>query len=78
MNPYLEAVIEVNPDASTIAAELDNERRAGRVRGMLHGIPVLIKDVRNTIRNTLQILKSSEYGHSRQDADDCGLVGFAR
>jgi amidase len=38
------AVIEVNPDALTIAAQLDQERKAGTVRGALHGIPVLIKD----------------------------------
>jgi len=64
VNPYLEAVIVLNPDASTIAADLDNERRAGRVRGMLHGIPILVKDVRDTIADTFQILISTEYGHS--------------
>ena len=42
--PRLNAVIELNPDALTIADRLDAERRAGRVRGALHGIPVLIKD----------------------------------
>ncbi|HSM13499.1 MAG TPA: amidase, partial [Thermoanaerobaculia bacterium] len=38
------AVAELNPDAAAIAAELDRERREGRVRGPLHGIPVLLKD----------------------------------
>jgi amidase len=42
--PALHAVIEVNPDALTIARRMDQERRSGRVRGPLHGIPVLIKD----------------------------------
>lgn len=42
--PRLNAVIELNPDALKIAAQLDAERKAGRVRGLLHGIPVLIKD----------------------------------
>jgi amidase len=42
--PRLNAVIEVNPDALSIAEALDRERKAGRVRGPLHGIPVLIKD----------------------------------
>lgn len=42
--PQVNAVIELNPDARSIAAALDNERKAGRVRGPLHGIPVLIKD----------------------------------
>jgi amidase len=42
--PKLNAVIELNPDALAVAAERDAERRAGRVRGPLHGIPVLVKD----------------------------------
>jgi amidase len=42
--PRLGAVIEQNPDALGIADELDAERRAGKVRGLLHGIPVLLKD----------------------------------
>ncbi len=42
--PALRAVIETNPDALAIAARLDAERRAGQVRGALHGIPVLVKD----------------------------------
>jgi amidase len=37
-------VIEVNPDALAIADALDTERRDGRVRGPLHGIPILVKD----------------------------------
>jgi amidase len=42
--PELHAVIEVNPDALTIARQMDEERKSGKVRGPLHGIPVLIKD----------------------------------
>jgi len=42
--PRLNAVIELNPDAVAIAEELDRERKAGKLRGPLHGIPVLIKD----------------------------------
>lgn len=42
--PRLRSVIEVNPDAMRIAAERDAERKQGRVRGPLHGIPVLVKD----------------------------------
>jgi amidase len=42
--PKLNSVIEMNPDALAIARERDAERRAGRVRGPLHGLPVLLKD----------------------------------
>ena len=42
--PKLNAVIELNPDALEIARGLDRERKTGRVRSQLHGIPVMIKD----------------------------------
>jgi amidase len=42
--PYINSVIEINPDALEIADTLDAERKAGKVRGPLHGIPILIKD----------------------------------
>jgi len=42
--PHLRSVLEVNPEAITIAAALDAERRAKGPRGPLHGIPVLVKD----------------------------------
>lgn len=41
----MECVIETNPDALDIAAALDKERKDGKARGPLHGIPVLVKDV---------------------------------
>ncbi|MEI8113742.1 MAG: amidase [Bacteroidia bacterium] len=40
----LRAVIEVNPDALKIARQLDLERKSGKIRGSMHGIPILIKD----------------------------------
>ena len=40
----LNSVIELNPDALAIADEMDKERKAGKVRSALHGIPVLVKD----------------------------------
>lgn len=42
--PALRAVIEVNPDALAIASQLDADRKARKLRGPLHGIPVLLKD----------------------------------
>ena len=38
------AVLELNPDALSIADAMDKERKKGKVRGPMHGIPVLIKD----------------------------------
>ncbi|TKC02644.1 amidase [Pedobacter cryotolerans] len=46
--PKLNAVIELNPEAIVIATALDAERKAGKIRGPLHGIPILIKDNINT------------------------------
>src|SRR5512145_1758300 len=42
--PYINSIIELNPDALEIADTLDEERKAGKTRGALHGIPILIKD----------------------------------
>jgi len=42
--PRLNSVIEINPDAESIAANLDRERKERGARGPLHGIPILIKD----------------------------------
>lgn len=42
--PAINSVIEINPDALEIAGKMDDERKAGKLRGLLHGIPVLIKD----------------------------------
>src|SRR6266567_1042510 len=42
--PAINSIIELNPDALSIANDLDKERKAKGVRGPLHGIPVLIKD----------------------------------
>jgi amidase len=43
-NAKINSVIEINADALSIADAMDRERKEGKVRGPLHGIPVLIKD----------------------------------
>jgi amidase len=42
--PEVNSVIELNPEALQLADGADRERKAGRARGALHGIPVLLKD----------------------------------
>jgi amidase len=46
--PDINAVITLNPNALQQARALDAERKAGKVRGPLHGIPILLKDNYNT------------------------------
>ena len=46
--PAINAVITLNPKALTEAKSLDAERKAGKIRGPLHGIPVVLKDNYNT------------------------------
>lgn len=40
----LNAIVTVNPHALREARELDRERRAGHLRGLLHGVPIIVKD----------------------------------
>jgi amidase len=42
--PMLNSIIRVNPDALKAASELDAELKAGKSRGPLHGIPLILKD----------------------------------
>jgi amidase len=68
--PHINSVIEINPDALEIADKLDAERRKKKIRGALHGIPVLIKDNIDT-HDKMQTTAGSialEGNHAAQDA----------
>jgi amidase len=68
--PKLGAVLALNPDAAAIASQLDQERKNGKVRGPLHGIPILLKDnieTRDPISTTAGSLALADW-RSPQDA----------
>ena len=75
--PAVNSVIEVNPDALAIAQELDGERKAGKTRGLLHGIPVLIKDNIGT-HDRMMTTAGSLALSSSVPPDDAFLVGRLR
>ncbi len=71
IDSQLHSIIELNPDALQIAEAMDKERRRGKVRSMLHGIPILIKDNIDTadqMRTTAGSLALLEAPKPRQDA----------
>ncbi|HVC15420.1 MAG TPA: amidase family protein [Acidimicrobiales bacterium] len=71
------AVIELAPDALEVAATLDAERRAGRRRGPLHGVPVLVKDNVDTVAPLHTSAGSLVFGAS-SPATDATLVKVLR
>jgi amidase len=77
LNPLLHAVIETNPNAVSIAARLDNERRGGLVRGPLHGIPVLVKD-NIAVKDTMQTTAGSLALDNSEVPADATLVNQLR
>jgi len=67
----LNSVIELNPEADAIAEQMDALRKAGKVRGPLHGIPVLIKDNIDTadkMKTTAGSLALADAPAPKQDA----------
>lgn len=75
--PALNAVIELNPDALMIAESLDAERKAGKVRGPLHGIPILIKDNINS-GDKMMTTAGSLALEGHKAAKDAFIVGQLR
>jgi amidase len=67
--PKLGAVLAVNPDALKAARALDQERRAGRLRGPLHGLPLLIKDNIETLDPLPTTAGSLALAAARHSAD---------
>jgi amidase len=67
--PELRSVLEVDPDALATAERLDAERRDGRLRGALHGIPVLLKDNVDTADRMLTTAGSLALVDSRPARD---------
>ncbi len=75
--PALNSVIEINPEALSIADRLDHERAEGKVRGPLHGVPILVKDNIDTADR----MRTSAGSLALEDsiaAQDAFLVGRLR
>jgi Asp-tRNA(Asn)/Glu-tRNA(Gln) amidotransferase A subunit family amidase len=67
--PSLNAITVTNPRAREQASELDAERALGRLRGPLHGIPILVKDNYETIEMPTSAGSIALVGfHPRRDA----------
>jgi amidase len=67
--PNINSMIEINPDALAVAQRLDAERRAGQIRGPLHGIPIVIKDNIDTADRMMTTAGSLAMVGSRPLAD---------
>lgn len=67
--PQLRAVLALNPDVEAATRRLDRERKAGHVRGPLHGIPILIKDNIETSDRTATTAGSLALANWRAPSD---------
>jgi amidase len=74
IDPKINSMIEINPDAVAIAVELDKERKNGRVRGPMHGIPVVIKDNIDTADKMKTTAGSLALADSPPPEDDAAIV----
>lgn len=71
IDPKINSIIELNPDALAIADQMDKERKSGKVRSALHGIPIVIKDNIDTadkMRTTAGSLALVDAPKPKQDA----------
>jgi amidase len=71
IDPKLRSVIEINPDALEIADRMDKERKRGKVRSALHGIPILLKDnidTRDRMKTTAGSLALADAPAPKEDA----------
>ncbi|MEZ5426004.1 MAG: amidase [Pyrinomonadaceae bacterium] len=74
----LNSIVEINPDALKIAEDLDNERKNGKVRGPLHGIPVVLKDNIDTADKMKTTAGSLALLDAPTPKEDAHLVGGLR
>ena len=74
IDPKIKSVIEINPDALAIADRLDKERRKGKIRSQLHGIPILIKDNIDTADRMLTTAGSLALLEAPTPKDDAFVV----
>lgn len=78
IDPKLRSVIEINPDALKIADEMDKQRKKGKVRSMLHGIPILIKDNIDTADRMKTTAGSLALADAPIPKEDAYVVGRLR
>lgn len=78
IDPKLRSVIEINPDALAIADGLDRERSRGKIRGPLHGIPILIKDNIDTADRMLTTAGSLALVDAPTPKEDAHIVELLR
>jgi amidase len=67
--PEYRSILALNPDATAAARSLDAERKAGKTRGPLHGIPIVIKDNVETKDPVATTAGSLALARSRRPAD---------
>jgi amidase len=75
--PKLNSIIELNPEALNIADAMDNERKKGKIRGPMHGIPILLKDNIDTA-DELQTTAGSIALEGNKAAKDAFIVTLLR